>query len=94
MTVSEKDINDHQGFDLIFMDCNMPVMDGFQATEEIRHLHERGVIKSNPVICALTAYTTDTFETKAFDCGMDFFMTKPVKIKEIDKLIESLYNFA
>jgi two-component system, sensor histidine kinase len=62
-------------YKLIFMDCNMPIMDGFQATQEIRKM----LPPSTPVcIAALTAYTTENFKEKTFASGMDYFLTKPV----------------
>lgn len=54
---------------LIFMDCNMPIMDGLQATREIRKL----VSQKNTTIIALTAYSTDGFERKCLLAGMDEF---------------------
>ncbi len=60
-------------YKLIFMDCNMPVMDGFQATQEIRKL-----LGDTIHIVALTAYNTEDFKKKCFEMGMDNFLTKPV----------------
>lgn len=74
-------------YKLIFMDCNMPVMDGLQATQEIRKL----VDKDDSIhIVALTAYTTDDFEKKCLNIGMDTFLTKPVSDTKILKLIKHL----
>jgi CheY-like chemotaxis protein len=44
------------------MDINMPEMDGFQATEIIKELINKGDLKYKPFICVLTAYATDVFK--------------------------------
>ena len=56
------------------MDCNMPIMDGFQATIEIRKYFSSSQIH----IAALTAYASESFENKCKQAGMDTFLTKPV----------------
>ena len=63
------------GFDLVLMDCQMPVMDGFEATARIRRLpdpHEARL----PVV-ALTANTLPGDEQRCLDAGMDAFLAKP-----------------
>jgi len=66
------------------MDCNMPVMDGFQATKEIRSLLGDEKIH----IVALTAYTSEAFEKKCLNIGMDSFLTKPISDTKIHKLLK------
>jgi two-component system, sensor histidine kinase and response regulator len=68
------------------MDCNMPVMDGFQATQEIRKEFDPSQIH----IAALTAYASDAFENRCFNAGMDSFLTKPVSDDKILPILESL----
>ncbi|TNV83670.1 hypothetical protein FGO68_gene6378 [Halteria grandinella] len=66
---------------LIFMDCNMPVMDGLSATQEIRKL-----AFADLQIVAITAYSTKGFEKKCYKAGMDEFETKPIfkdRLKDI-----------
>jgi CheY-like chemotaxis protein len=62
MVVNQDGEGVHGGFDVIFMDCNMPIMDGYEASIEIRKLYSEGIIKKLPCICALTAYTTIEFK--------------------------------
>ena len=75
-------------YDLIFMDVQMPVMDGFQATQEIRSLGEDS--SSIPII-AVTANAFQSEREKCFSSGMDDYLTKPV---DKDRLKESLRRWA
>jgi signal transduction histidine kinase/ActR/RegA family two-component response regulator len=62
-------------YDLIFMDVQMPVMDGLQATQEIRSLGEN--LGSTPIV-AVTANAFQSEREKCFAFGMDGYLTKPV----------------
>ncbi len=78
-------------FDLIFMDCQMPVMDGFSATVGIRkseHLQESNAEKMHTPIIGLTANGTDEAREQCFSCGMDDFLMKPFIIEDLVKLLE------
>ncbi|KAL4970205.1 putative sensor histidine kinase/response regulator [Aspergillus stella-maris] len=79
-----------QGFDLIFMDISMPVMNGFEATRAIRAIEkERGSELSTPAtIIALTGLSSARDESEALASGIDLFLTKPVSFKEVSKLLE------
>lgn len=61
-------------FDAVLMDCQMPVMDGYEASEEIRKQEEHRAI---PII-ALTAYAFEEDRKKCLSSGMNDFITKPV----------------
>eukprot|EP00347_Sterkiella_histriomuscorum_P015831 403355522 len=73
-------------YTLIFMDCNMPIMDGFQATEEIRRL-ETINSQNKCKIVALTAYQTEMFKNKSMNSGMDEYMTKPISSDQIRNIL-------
>ncbi len=67
-------------YDLILMDCNMPEMDGYQATGEIRRLEGAGT--RIPII-ALTANALKSDRKRCLDAGMDAYLTKPVNADEV-----------
>ncbi len=76
----------HVKYDLILMDCMMPVVDGFQATQEIRRIEKENKLEATPII-AVTANATDDDKKKCFDAGMDDFISKPIKREIVeDKL--------
>ncbi|HHX8352909.1 ATP-binding protein [Vibrio sp. Vb0937] len=76
---------DQQPFDLIFMDCQMPVMDGFIATERIRKMGEWG--KHVPII-ALSANVIKEDQQHCFDVGMNEFVAKPVTKTRLQQMFE------
>jgi CheY-like chemotaxis protein len=73
-------------YKLVFMDCNMPIMDGFEATVEIRKLFS----DEEMFIVALTAYTSEQFQQKAKASGMGEFLNKPVNVEEVRELLQAL----
>ena len=68
-------------FDLVLMDCQMPVMDGFEATAAIRALHGGQGVQL-PII-AITANTMASDRQKCLDAGMDDFLAKPYTFDEL-----------
>ena len=79
----------NEGFDLVLMDLQMPVMDGYEATSIIRK-GEIGVAVQNIPIIAITADATENARQKVFDCGMTDYMTKPVKKELLIEKIEKV----
>ena len=71
-----------QPFELVLMDCLMPVMDGFEATEKIRQWETEQKQKPVPII-AITASAYQEDKDKCFACGMDDFLPKPVQISSL-----------
>jgi CheY-like chemotaxis protein len=74
-------------FNVILMDISMPIMDGYTAAKKIRE-HEKklnsGVSPRNHVpIIALTANASDNDKKKCLECGMDDYITKPIKSREV-----------
>jgi signal transduction histidine kinase/ActR/RegA family two-component response regulator len=76
-------------FDLIFMDCQMPEMDGYEATRTIRiYERERDPNERIPII-ALTAHAMEEDQQRCMDAGMDAYLTKPVKAQVLKKSLET-----
>jgi len=73
------DIFSKQSFLLVFMDCQMPVMDGYEATKRIRKYETD---KRTPII-ALTALAMKGDSQKCFDSGMDDYISKPYELEDI-----------
>lgn len=73
--------------DLILMDCQMPVMDGFQATEEIRAMASS---KSQTPIIAVTANAMESDRMRCFNAGMDAYLSKPVDLVSLRRVIEEV----
>ena len=74
-------------YDLIFMDCQMPVMDGYEAAEQIR-LAENGLKQTK--IVAMTAYAMEGDRIKCIQAGMDDYLTKPIDFDVVIELIENI----
>ncbi|MCB9482286.1 MAG: PAS domain S-box protein [Desulfobacteraceae bacterium] len=73
-------------YDLVFMDCQMPEMDGYEASMRIKR-GECGKDKI-PAIIALTAHSGEDERKKCMDFGMDDFVSKPVDIKELEAVLK------
>ncbi len=77
--------------DLILMDCQMPVMDGFAATAEIR-AWERARDAGRMPIIALTAAAFEEDRDRCLAVGMDAFLTKPINLTELAAMLEHWLN--
>ncbi|MCP3687769.1 MAG: response regulator, partial [Gammaproteobacteria bacterium] len=79
-------------YDLVLMDCQMPVMDGYEATGTIRNLNS-DVRNHNIPIVAMTANAMQGDRKKCLDAGMDDYVTKPININELaDTIARNLSN--
>lgn len=74
--------------DLIFMDCEMPELNGYEATKAIRKKQEDH--KDQTVIIGLSAHSNPEYKTLAFEAGMDDFITKPLTIENIEEIMEKI----
>ena len=68
-------------YDLVLMDVQMPVMNGYEAAHQIRALNDPAL--AGITILAMTANAFDEDKKKALECGMDGFLTKPIVIDEL-----------
>ena len=77
--------------DLVFMDCQMPVMDGYEATRRLRKLG--GALAELPVV-AMTANAIEGDSQACFDAGMDDYLAKPVKLDRLEAVLERFLGSA
>ena len=73
-------------YDVIIMDCQMPIMDGFEATRSIRGL--TGQAARTPIV-ALTANAMDGAAAECMRAGMDGYLTKPLRPAELIAAIDT-----
>ncbi len=74
-------------YDLVLMDCQMPVMDGYEATGIIRNLNS-DVRNHNIPIIAMTANAIEGDREKCLDAGMDDYISKPINIMKLSDAID------
>ncbi len=83
--------------EIIFMDINMPVLDGFAAARQIRHVEQEVAASMSSshtpppppaLIVALTGLSGERDQSKAFVNGIDLFITKPVSFREVGRLLD------
>lgn len=75
-----------QEFDVIIMDCQMPVLDGYKTTGAIRQLESQS--GTHTPIIAMTANATEGFREICLNAGMDDYLTKPVEINVFYAIVE------
>jgi two-component system sensor histidine kinase/response regulator len=86
------EILDRETFDLVLMDVQMPVMDGFEATALIREKEKRGN-RRQPIV-AMTAHAMKGDRERCLAAGMDEYVSKPLCVEEIFDVIARLVPFA
>lgn len=78
-----------ENFDLIFMDIQMPEMDGIEATHKIKDLK----LKNSPPIIAMTAYSMEEDREKFLKKNMDDYLAKPIKAEKLIQLVKKWTRF-
>ncbi|WP_376783228.1 hybrid sensor histidine kinase/response regulator [Stutzerimonas balearica] len=81
-----------QPYDLVLMDCEMPVMDGFEATRQLREWEASEGRPRTPVV-ALTAHILSEHRERAREAGMDAHMAKPVELSQLREQVEHWVQF-
>lgn len=80
-----------ENYDIILLDCHMPVMDGFEMAQEIRKHEEEGELSRVPIV-AITANALTGDADKCYACGMDDYLAKPVEIVSLEAKLSQYLN--
>ena len=78
-------------FDLVFMDCNMPVMNGYEATIKLKEMMKNNIIEECPIL-AISAYCKITEDAKWREAGMDEFIQKPLTKNQFQEIYKIWVN--
>ena len=73
-------------YDIIFMDVQMPEMDGHEATREIRRLTANG--QRRPIIIAMTAHAAEADRQQCLEAGMDDYLCKPIRLEDLSAKLD------
>lgn len=76
-----------RAYDFVLMDVNMPIMDGLESTRQIRAFEQAQNLQPATII-ALTGMASASARQEAFASGIDLFLTKPVRLKELTSILE------
>ncbi len=83
-----------EGFDIVLMDCQMPELDGFETTRQIRQSEKAGVWpgRARQLIVAMTANAMAGDRERCLDSGMDDYIPKPLRPEQLQKVIDRATN--
>ncbi|MGD9201664.1 MAG: response regulator, partial [Chitinispirillia bacterium] len=82
------EIFSNKNYDMIFMDCQMPILSGFDATRAIREEESNSSSSKHIPIIAMTANAMKGDKDKCIDAGMDDYIAKPISFPEVIQIIE------
>lgn len=80
------EVVEKNAYDIVFMDCNMPIMDGYEATTLIRNMS----LNKQPYIIAMTANAMEGDKEKCFAVGMNDYLSKPI---DFDRVVNRLKHY-
>jgi len=75
-----------RNYDIVFMDCRMPVMDGYEATKKIRDPESDVVDHAVPVV-AITAHALEDDRAKCLEAGMNDYLPKPIRLSTVKAIL-------
>ncbi|EAR97266.2 response regulator receiver domain protein (macronuclear) [Tetrahymena thermophila SB210] len=87
-------LEDNKNIKIIFMDIEMPVINGFQATQLIKNRKQKQSVKEQQQIINIIAYTSlndDETILKCKDAGMDYYLEKPCSLNSVSSVIQNYY---
>ncbi len=74
-------------YDVVLMDCQMPVLDGFSATRRLHELYQEGRLRQRPIVIALTANAMKEDRERCIAAGMDDYLSKPVHKEDLRQML-------
>jgi CheY-like chemotaxis protein len=75
-------------YDIILMDCQMPLLDGYDTTQAIRRIESNAQISRHVVIIAMTANAFTEDRDRCLAIGMDDFLSKPIRRQQLKETLE------
>ena len=78
-----------ESFDLVFLDCEMPIMDGFTAVRQMRTWETQNNM-AHTFIVAITAHAIQEYKEKCFEAGMDDHLSKPISFDALNRVIHTI----
>ena len=91
VVVDKKNSSCCKAFKIVFMDCDMPVKNGYETTKELRMMQKAGLIAHFPIV-ATTAYVNEREVNYCFECGMNDYMNKPMRKDKLKDIIKKWYK--
>lgn len=82
------DLLDKATFDLVFMDCQMPLLDGYEATKLLRQIEHESSEETHLPVVAMTAYALQGDRERCLEAGMDDYVSKPVELATLKRVVE------